>query len=398
MGYKGPGPAKSLLDTAPHRSTGSGNTYLDGLYMDNFPITKVDASRRASVDYDNLGFGDYFSDHMFSMVYEDGTWRDHQIMPYGPIPMPPGMGSLHYSQSVFEGLKAFRGTDDRVRVFRPDMNARRLSRSCERLCLPQVDEATFMTAVNELVRLDQDWIPNRRGEALYLRPLLFGTEAHLEVRPSSTYRFLIMTSPVRAYYGDKSSPVSLQVQDSYTRAAPGGVGEAKTGGNYAASLLPGERSRADGFNQALWLDGVEHRYVEEVGQMNIFFRFGDTVVTPALLGTILPGVTRDSVLALLRDAGMKVEERRIDIAEVIDGAKSGALTEAFGAGTAAVIAPVGRLAVRGEVLDINGFQQGDLTQSLYDQITAIQYGDTNDAHQWNMIIDGAGPVVAAAAE
>lgn len=366
--------------------------------MDNLNITRVASSRLPEVDRDNLGFGNYFSDHMFSMVHEDGEWRDHQILPYGPISVGPGMGSLHYSQSVFEGLKAFRGTDGRIRVFRPDMNARRLANSCERLCLPRVDEATFKGAIRELVRLDEAWIPSPRGQSLYLRPLLFGTEEHLEVRPSSTYRFIIMTSPVRAYYDAAAGPVALQVQDRYTRAAPGGVGESKTGGNYAAALLPGEEARANGYNQALWLDGVEHRYIEEVGQMNIFFRFGDTVVTPDLHGTILPGVTRDSVITLLHDEGIRVEERRIAIEEVVDGVRDGTLREAFGAGTAAVIAPVGRISVRGEVLDINANQAGELTASLYDRITAIQYGETNDRHNWNMIIDSGDGAAADAAE
>jgi branched-chain amino acid aminotransferase len=355
--------------------------------MENLSIERVAESRRSTANYDDLGFGKLFSDHMFSMAFEDGRWHDHRIMPYGPISIAPGTGSLHYSQSAFEGLKAFRGTDGAIRVFRPDMNAKRLARSCERLCLPEVDEATFKAAVRELVRIDSSWIPTKRGQALYIRPLIFGDEEHLDVRPSDRYRFLMMASPVRAYYGDEVAPVALQVQDSYTRAAPGGVGEAKTGGNYAASLLPGERSRQAGFNQALWLDGVEHRFVEEVGQMNIFFRFGDTVVTPDLRGTILPGVTRDSVITLLHDSGVAVEERRIDIAEVVDGIKTGHLREAFGAGTAAVISPVGKIAVRGELMEINNNEVGTCTADLYDRITAIQYGETNDPHNWNMVID-----------
>jgi branched-chain amino acid aminotransferase len=354
--------------------------------MDNVSVVPVSRSRLAEVDFDNLGFGNYFSDHMFSMDYENGAWQNPSIIPYGPIEIEPGTGALHYSQSVFEGLKAFRGCDGQIRVFRPDMNAARMARSCERLCIPPIDTDTFKAAVRELLRLDRRWVPNHRGQSLYLRPIIFGVEPHLEVRPASRYRFLIMTSPVRAYYGEESPPVALRVQESYTRAAPGGVGESKTGGNYAASLLPGEQARNQGFNQALWLDGVEHRYVEEVGQMNIFFRFGETVVTPELRGTILPGVTRDSVLTLLRDEGVSVEERRVDIAEVVSGLKDGTLNEVFGAGTAAVVAPVGRIAIGDEVLSVNENKRGALTGKMYDALTAIQYGETNDHYQWNMLI------------
>lgn len=364
---------------------------MQDLSIERLSIERAGSSRLGSVDFDQLGFGDHFSDHMFSMRYADGCWSDARIMPYGPIPMLPGTGSLHYGQSVFEGLKAFRGVDGRIRVFRPEMNARRLARSSERLCIPTIDEETFKAAIRALVHVEQSWVPSGRGQALYLRPIVFGCEAHLEVRPARSYRFLIMASPVRGYYGDQSAPVALQVQERFTRAAPGGVGEAKTGGNYAASLLPGERSRAQGYNQALWLDGVEHRFVEEVGQMNIFFRFGDRVVTPDLRGTILPGVTRDSVITLLHDAGYTVEERRIDIAEVVAGARNGTLQEAFGAGTAAVVAPVGRIAVGDEVLEINANRAGPLTDELYARITAIQYGEAEDRHGWNMFIGNAGP-------
>ena len=363
--------------------------------MQNLEIQTTERSRLPDVDFDNLGFGGNFADHMFSMVYQDGRWTDHKIVPYGPIPIAPGTGSLHYSQSAFEGLKAFHGADGVIRIFRPDMNAKRLANSCERLCLPEVDERTFKAAIRELVQIDKAWIPQKRGQALYIRPLIFGDEEHLDVRPSNRYRFIVMTCPVRAYYGDEIAPVALDVQNHYTRAAPGGVGESKTGGNYAAALLPGEKARASGFNQALWLDGVEHRYVEEVGQMNIFFRMGDTVVTPDLRGTILPGVTRDSVITLLHDRGITVEERRIDIDEVAEGIRSGHLTEAFGAGTAAVISPVGQIAVQGERLTINDNKLGPLTSQLYDAVTAIQYGEVEDTHNWNMIIGNEGAQAAA---
>ena len=236
------------------------------------------------------------------------------------------------------------------------------------------------------MRLDAAWIPSRRGEALYIRPLVFSDEGHLEVRPSSRFRFLVMTAPVRAYFEGGMAAVSLKVEEHYTRSAPGGVGAAKTAGNYGASLYPGQLAQREGFAQVLWLDGVEHRYVEEVGAMNIFFRLGDTVVTPELRGTILPGVTRDSVLTMLRERGEQVEERRVEIAEIAEAIRAGTLTEAFGAGTAAIIAPVGRIAYKGEVLEINDNAAGPLTRSLYEEITALQRGERPDPHGWNRVI------------
>ena len=309
--------------------------------LSEMKIQRVRESRLGSVDFDNLGFGDVYSDHMFSMLYDDGRWHSPEILPFGPISLPPASATLHYGQSVFEGLKGFMGVDGVVRVFRPDRNARRLRNSCARMCMPAVDEAVFYRAIDELVRLDHGWIPRKRGQALYIRPLIVATELQLEVRPACRYRFLIMTAPVRAYFDTDAAGVALSVEERFTRASPGGTGDTKTAGNYGASLFPGQNASAAGYAQVLWLDGVEHRYVEEVGAMNIFFRFRDRMVTPALRGTILPGVTRDSVITLLRDRGMEVQERLVAIDEVIDAIRSGELVEAFGAGTAAIIAPVG---------------------------------------------------------
>ncbi|MCP5154525.1 MAG: branched-chain amino acid aminotransferase [Ectothiorhodospiraceae bacterium] len=355
--------------------------------LDNLEITRVAESRIGSVDFENLGFGNLFSDHMFSMRYEGGAWREPRILPYGPISIDPANATLQYAQSVFEGLKAFRGVDGKVRVFRPDMNLARMRTSCERICIPPPDEAMFMGAIEHLVALDQAFIPSKRGQALYIRPIVFSDEGHLEVRPSTRYRFLVMTGPVRAYFDASMAAVALKVEERQTRAAPGGVGFAKTGGNYAASLRPGESARAEGYAQVLWLDGVEHRYVEEVGAMNIFFRIDDTVVTPALQGTILPGVTRDSVLTLLRDRGIEVEERRIALDEIVEASRRGRLREAFGAGTAAIIAPVGRIACRGEELVVANGESGTLTRELYEAITGIQRGEVEDRHGWNRLID-----------
>lgn len=349
-------------------------------------ITQVERSRRPEVDFDALEFGNVFSDHMFSMRFEQGQWRQPEILPYGPIAVDPANAALHYGQAVFEGLKVFRGGDGQVRVFRADVNAARLRDSCERLCIPAIEETVFQRAIDELVKLDHAWIPHKRGQALYIRPLVFSDEGHLDVRPSRRFRFIVMTSPVRAYFDARVAAVSLKVEQTHTRSAPGGTGYAKTAGNYGASLYPGEQGRQEGFAQVLWLDGIEHRYVEEVGQMNIFFKLKDTVVTPDLRGTILPGVTRDSVLTLLRGRGIEVEERRIAIAEIVEAIKKGDLIEAFGSGTAAIVAPVGSIAYEGELFTIQDASAGALTRALYDELTGIQLGEIPDRHGWTRAI------------
>ena len=355
--------------------------------LDELRIQRAATSRLAEVDPSRLGFGDHFSDHMFSLRFRDGAWRQPEIVPLAPVPVHPGCLALHYGQSVFEGLKAFRGTDGRVRVFRPDRNAARLHDSCRRLCIPPLPDGVFEAAVEEIVRVEHEWIPRGRGEALYVRPLIFAEDAHLQVRPSTRFRLLVFTSPVTNYYDREAGAVSLKAQSRYTRAAPGGVGFAKTGGNYAAALFPATESIAEGFDQALWLDGTEHRYVEEVGQMNIFFDFGGRVATPELRGTILPGITRESVITLLRDRGIEVEERRIGIDEVIRRSGDGTLREAFGAGTAAVITPIGRIGFEGSMHEINAGASGPLGAELYDALIGIQLGEREDRHGWNRIVD-----------
>lgn len=355
--------------------------------LSELTVTRAAASRIDGVDFEALGFGNVFSDHMFSLRCEDGRWQRPEILPYGALSMEPGNATLHYAQGAFEGLKAFHGSDGAVRVFRPGMNARRLTESCRRMCIPPPGEEVLLFAIEQLIRLDSAWIPRRRGQALYIRPLIYSTETHLDVRPSRSYRYLVMTGPVRAYFDPDQGAVALKVEEQYTRSAPGGTGSVKTPGNYGASLYPAELARTEGFAQVLWLDGVEHRYVEEVGAMNIFFRVGDTVITPELRGTILPGITRDSVLRLLRDRGWEVQERRIAIDEVIEAIRSGAMREAFGAGTAAIISPVGRLAWRGETFTVNDNQAGPLTRELYDLITGIQLGEIEDGYGWNHVIE-----------
>ena len=356
-----------------------------------FPVTPVGQSRLAQVDFDNLGFGSIFSDHMFSMEYADGAWKNPRIEPYQALAMEPGVAMLHYGQTVFDGYKAFRGMDGEARIFRPDMNARRLHDSCQRLCIPimPVEELSqiMIEATRQLITLDHDWMPSRWGHSLYVRPLIIGTEATLEVRAANSYRFIIMTSPVGSYFSNLPKGVSLYVEDRYTRAASvGALGAAKTAANYAASLLPGFESRLQGFDQVLWLDGNEHRYVEEVGAMNIFFRIGGKVVTPPLGGSILPGVVRDSVLTLLNDWGLPVEERRIAIDEVVAAFRNGEMEEVFGAGTAAVICPVASIGFKGEVFQVATTPPGELTLRLYDELTGIQYGKLTDRHGWNVTV------------
>lgn len=359
------------------------------MHQSAFPVTPVEHSRLSQVDFDQLGFGSIFSDHMFSMEYRDGAWQDAQIIPYQPLSIEPGVAMLHYGQTVFDGFKAFRGQDGQARIFRPERNAQRLFDSCQRLCIPimPVDELTdiLLGASRQLVELDHAWMPSEWGHSLYIRPLIIATEATLEVRAANRYRFLVMTSPVGSYFNNLQKGVSLRVEDRFTRAASvGGLGAAKTAANYAASLLPGAQSRAQGFDQVLWLDGNEHRYVEEVGAMNIFFRIDGTVITPPLGGSILPGVVRDSAITLLRDWGVPVEERRIAIDEVVGAFRAGRLEEVFGAGTAAVICPVARIGYQDETFAVANPPPGELTLRLYDELTGIQYGAIEDTRGWNL--------------
>ncbi len=350
--------------------------------MSDIKITKSKTSKIDSVDFENLGFGEVFSDHMFSMDYENGEWINQRIEPYGKIEFEPAMCTLHYAQAVFEGLKAFHVRDGSINIFRPEKNLERMNRSNERMCMPTIDEDMFFDAMTELIKLERDWIPKDTGHSLYIRPFIFGTENFLGVHPSSTYRFMIILSPVGAYYKEGFNPVSLLVPEEYVRAVKGGVGEAKTAGNYAASLLPAKIAQKKGFTQVLWLDGEHHKYIDEVGTMNIFFVIDDEVITPPLEGSILPGVTRDTVLDLTKSWGMKVNERRISIDELIQSSKEGRLQEVFGTGTAAVISPVDEIQYRDTNININHGQIGPIARRLFDEISGIQYGEISDTHGW----------------
>jgi len=335
-----------------------------------------------------LGFGTVFTDHMFVADFQEAKgWYDPRVEPYGPLALDPAASVLHYAQAVFDGLKAFRGKDGRVRLFRPQKHVARLNQSARRLCIPEIDPDLALQSLVDLVRVDQGWVPSSVGTALYIRPTIVATEAFLGVRPSKQYVYFVILSPVGAYYKEGMNPVKIRVEDTYVRAVEGGTGGAKTGVNYAASLLAAEEAHASGFTQVLWLDGVHRKYVDEVGTMNIMMRISDEVLTPPLAtGTILPGVTRDSVLTLLREWGLRVSERPIAIDEVVQAAHRDTLREVWGTGTAAVISPVGELAYKGERLVIGGGRTGELTQKLYDAIVDIQYGCAPDTRGWTVAI------------
>ena len=347
---------------------------------------KSSESRLSGIDFKNLQFGSLFSDHMFTMEYFDGKWRNQRIVPFGKIEVNPVSASLHYGQTIFEGMKAYRGIDNQIRIFRPEMNHKRFSNSCERMCIPPISEKLFINAIEELVRVDHQWVPPGSRQALYVRPVLFADEDQLDVRPANRYRFLIITSPVGGYFGSDFPAVSLKAEEKFTRAIQGGTGFAKAGGNYAATFLASAQGRNEGFAQILWLDGVEHRFVEEVGQMNICFYLDGKLVTPALRGTILPGVTRDSVLHLVREMGITTDERQISIDEIVDGVSSNTLHEAFGCGTAAVITAIGSIGYRDNLYEINNGVAGELSQKLYHSIVGIQRGEIEDVHGWTRVI------------
>jgi branched-chain amino acid aminotransferase len=349
-------------------------------------ITETKKSRLKEVDFENLAFGEIFSDHMLSMEYKAGKWGDEQITPYGPMEIYPAICSLHYAQVIFEGLKAFHGKNGSTYVFRPQKYHERMNQSCKRLCIPEVNLDAFMNGLKKLITLDKGWVPKKRGYSLYIRPFIFATDNFLGVKVSDTYRYVTITSPVGAYYKEGINPVRLITSGEYIRASKGGLGAAKTPANYAATLLPGEEAKKKGFTQVLWLDGIERKYVEEVGTMNLFFLIGDELITPPLEGTILPGVTRDSVIHLARDWGMKASERRLSIDEVFGASKKGTLKEVFGSGTAAVISPVGEIHHEGQKIIVNENKIGPLAQKLYDEITGIQYGERPDKFGWRYTV------------
>ncbi len=339
---------------------------------------------KAKPDENRLGFGNYYTDHMFVMDYTEGQgWHSARIEPYHALSLDPAAMVFHYAQESFEGLKAYRTKEGKVQLFRPEKNGERLQSTHERLCIPTIPVEDFVQAVKTLVDVDRDWVPSAEGTSLYLRPFTIATEAHLGVKPSDSYQFLVIASPSGAYYEEGLNPVKIYVEDEYVRATPGGTGFIKCGGNYAASLAGQMKAHEMGYSQVLWLDGIERKYVEEVGSMNCFFKIDGVIRTAPCVGTVLPGITRMSCIELLRDWGYTVDcETRLSIDEVMQAARTGHLEEVFGTGTAAVVSPVGQLYYEGETAVIGGGKIGEVTQRLYDTLTGIQWGTVADEKGW----------------
>ena len=351
--------------------------------MLDIKIEKVAAPKQHPTDESKLGFGKIFTDHMFVMDYTEGQgWHDARIVPYAPLVLDPAALVFHYAQECFEGMKAYRRADGGVQLFRPEKNAQRMQSTHQRLCIPEIPVEDFVQAVKALVKVDEAWVPHADGTSLYIRPFTIATEAVLGVKASAEYKFIIIASPSGAYYAEGINPVRIYVEDQYVRATPGGTGYIKCGGNYAASIIASEKAHQLGFSQVLWLDGVERKYVEEVGSMNIFFKIDGQIYTAPTVGTVLPGITRMSCIELLKSWGYQVNETRLAITDIMDAAEAGKLEEVFGTGTAAVISPVGELVYEDRKAEISGGVIGPVTQKLYDTLTGIQWGKLPDEHGW----------------
>jgi branched-chain amino acid aminotransferase len=334
---------------------------------------------------DQIPFGTTFTDHMFLMEYETGKgWHDPKIVPYGPVTLDPAAMIFHYGQTVFEGMKAYRAEDGQILLFRPDQNFLRLNLSSERLSIPPIDEDQVLSYLTELINLERDWVPHTEGTSLYIRPFIISTDANLAVGPSQTYKFMIILSPVGSYFPGGLHPVIISVEDKFTRAVKGGTGMAKTAGNYSSGYQAQANAKKEGNADVLWLDGIEKKYIEEVGSMNIFFKINGEVLTPELNGSILKGITRMSIIELLNTWDIKVTERKISIEEIYEAYEAGHVEEIFGTGTAAVISPVGELNWQGKKLIVNDHQIGELSQKLYDTITGIQKGAIEDSMGWTV--------------
>ena len=350
--------------------------------MYEFPVQRA-AQLKEKPDPKTLVFGKTFTDHMFVMNYNAGQgWHDGRIVPYGPLELAPSAMVFHYAQEVFEGMKAYRRPDGGVQLFRPMDNVRRLNDSCERLCIPKLPEEEALAAIEALVKVEADWVPSEPGTSLYIRPFVIATDASLGVHASHSYLFCVICCPVGAYYAEGINPVRIYVENEDVRAVRGGTGYTKCGGNYAASIRAGERAEEQGYAQVLWLDGVERKYIEEVGSMNVMFKVDGRVITPKLTGSVLPGITRRSCIQLLKDWGVEVEERLITAQELFDAAKESKLEEAWGTGTAAVVSPVGEMGWNDQHAVVNGGKIGPITQKLYDTLTGIQWGTCEDPHNW----------------
>lgn len=349
-----------------------------------FPIQLNEDSQLNQVDWDNLEFGKTFSDHMFIMDYENGKWVNGKIIPFQPIPMHPAMSAVHYGQSIFEGLKAYKSKSGQVNIFRPKLNAQRFAESAKRMCMPEVPESIFLEAIRSLIELDQNWVPAKDGYSLYIRPFMFATDHFVGIKPSETYKFMILTSPVGVYY---SEPVRVKIEEFYTRAAVGGAGRAKAAGNYGAALYPAKQCQLEGFHQLIWTDALEHKYIEESGTMNIVFQIGGKLITPSEdSDTILRGITKRSLIELATEWGVEVEERRVSVEEIVSASRNGTLEDAFGAGTAATIAQVDVIGYRDELLKLPPIETRVLSNRIKAYLNALKYGAIEDSHGWNMTI------------
>lgn len=343
-------------------------------------INKTEHSRISEVDWDNLPFGKVFSDHMLVMDYKDGQWQEPEIKPFASLSLHPATSAIHYGQSIFEGMKANRAENGDVMIFRPDMNEARFAESCERMCMPVLPEGMFTELIRRVVDVDRDWVPNKDGYSLYIRPFMFATDDFIGIKPSDNYKFIIFTCPVGAYY---SQPVNVKIEEFYTRAARGGVGRAKTAGNYAASLYPAKLAQAEGFHQLVWTDAVEHKYIEESGTMNVVFEIDGKLITPSEdSDTILRGVTKRSVLEIAERWGVPVEERRVTVEEVVQAAREGRLTDAFGAGTAATIAPIAKIGYRDEFFELPAVETRTTSNKIKDYLTDLKSGAIADEMNW----------------
>tara|TARA_B110000285_G_scaffold137034_1_gene153441 strand:- start:1360 stop:2430 length:1071 start_codon:yes stop_codon:yes gene_type:complete len=343
-------------------------------------IKKSLRSRITDVDWDNLPFGKVFSDHMLVMDYKDGQWEDAEIMPFEDLQMHPATSAIHYGQSIFEGMKANKDEDGNVLIFRPHLNAKRFTESCERMCMPAIAEEVFVDLIKEVVDLDRDWIPNKPGYSLYIRPFMFATDDFIGIKPSDTYKFIIFTCPVGAYY---TAPVNVKIEEYYTRAAQGGVGRAKTAGNYAASLYPAKLAQEQGFHQLIWTDAAEHKYIEESGTMNIVFEIDGKMVTPSEdMDTILRGVTKRSVVEIAKHWGITVEERKVTVEEVVNALREGRVTDAFGAGTAATIAQIAKIGFRDELFELPSIESRTTSNKIKTYLTDLKSGKIEDELNW----------------
>lgn len=349
----------------------------------DIPVRKTSHSRINEVDFNNLEFGKYIADHMLVCDFDHGEWKEPEIVPYADITLSPSALALHYGQTVFEGMKAFRMHDGRINIFRIEKHYDRFVKSLQRMCMAVPPKEIFIEGLMQLIHLDQEWVPSKAGHALYLRPFVFASEARFGVKVSEAYRFIVFTGPVPSLYAD---PIKVKVETQYIRAAKGGTGFAKCGGNYGASFLPTQNARAEGYDQVLWTDGKENKFIEESGMMNVMFVINDTLVTPPLSDSILDGVTRDSLLTLAKDLGYKTEERPIAVAELQQAFKSGTITEAFGAGTAAVVAPIKTINIDGIDFSLPQYNDSKLLYKLKDKLEKIRLGIDADLHGWNYII------------